>query len=65
MREEADDGDQEVDALHQMHFAEGEAHGAGRTVDADHGDAETQHGGDGGFGLIAAGDAAQASRRPA
>ncbi|MPL80556.1 hypothetical protein SDC9_26457 [bioreactor metagenome] len=58
-RKEADDRDEEVDAVIEMHLAEGEARHAGLGVDADHGKAKAKRGGKGGFRLVRGADAAE------
>ena len=58
-REQADDRDEEVDPVIEMHLAEGEARHAGLRVDADHRQPQPERGGKGGLGLVGRRDAAQ------
>ena len=55
----AHDGDQEVDAVIEVHVAEREARHACLTVNSHKGQRQTDGCGEGCFGLIGAGDAAQ------
>lgn len=54
--EQADDGDEKVDPVHQVQVAEGEARQARRVVDSDHADADARR--DGRLDLIVRGHAA-------
>ena len=55
-REQPDDGDEEVDPVHQVQLTEGEARQPGLVVEADHRDPEPDGGGQRGLRLVPGGE---------